>query len=496
MIDSLFSILTSTSVIWITLGVVLGLIFGAIPGLSATLAVILLVPFTYSMDIITGMATLMGVYVGGISGGLVSAIMLNMPGTPSSVATTWDGFPMARQGKAGKALGVAVTSSFIGTVMGWLALVTMAPLLSKVALTFGPMEYTAAMLFGFSAVIALSGESVFKGVISACVGLTLMLVGFDPLSGMQRATYGSNFLMSGVNYMPALVGLFVLTEIFAQLETIQEKYVVPKQELKDIFMTLAEYKASFFNFLRSSALGIAIGILPGIGGSFANIVCYEQAKKASKDPDSFGKGNMQGVVASETGNNATIGGALIPMVSLGIPGDTVTAALLGGLMIKGITPGPLFVKNNPETMFAIFNSVLIASFIMLIFMYVIGIRVFPRVLRLPKHIILPAVVIMSIVGVYNINYSINDVWITLVMAFIGVGFDKFGFPKTPVVITMVLGKSFETYLRNALSYFDGSLLPMITRPYSLIFVLLTLISVAAPLIKYLKNRKAAQSTKG
>ena len=489
MIESLFSIIGSSSMLWISIGVVLGLIFGAIPGLSATLAVILLVPFTYSMDIVTGMATLMGVYVGGISGGLVSAIMLNMPGTPSSVATTWDGFPMARQGKAGKALGVGVTCSFLGTLMGWLALVTMAPLLSRVALTFGPMEYTAAMLFGFSAVIALSGESVFKGVISACVGLTLMLVGFDPLSGMQRATYGSNFLMSGVNYMPALVGMFVLTEVFSQMETIQEKYVVPKQELKDVFMTFAEYKASFLNIIRSSILGVAIGILPGIGGSFANIVCYEQAKKASKDPDSFGKGNMQGIVASESGNNATIGGALIPMVSLGIPGDTVTAALLGGLMIKGITPGPLFVKNNPETMHAIFNSVLIASFVMLIFMYLVGLRLFPRILRLPKFIILPAVAIMSIIGVYNISYSVNDVWITLIMAFIGIGFDKFGFPKTPVVITMVLGKSFETYLRNALSYYDGSMLPLITRPYSLFFVLLTAISVATPIVKHFKAKK-------
>ena len=493
MVESLFSILSGATPLWITLGVVLGLIFGAIPGLSATLAVILLVPFTYSMDVITGMATLMGVYVGGISGGLVSAIMLNMPGTPSSVATTWDGYPMAKQGKAGKALGVAVTSSFIGTVGGWLALVTMAPVLSKVALSFGPMEYTAAMLFGFSAVIALSGESVFKGLISACVGLTLMLVGFDPLSGVQRATYGNEVLMSGVNYMPALVGLFVLTEIFAQLETIDEKFVIPKQELKDVFMTVAEYKASLGNFIRSTLLGVGIGILPGIGGSFSNIVCYDQAKKASKDPDSFGKGNMQGIVASETGNNATIGGALIPMVALGIPGDTVTAALLGGLMIKGITPGPLFVRDNPEVMYSIFNSVLIASFVMLIFMYAIGLRTFPRILRLPKFIILPGVVIMSIVGVYNISYSVNDVWVTLVMAFIGLGFDKFGFPKTPVVITMVLGKSFETYLRNALSYFDGSMLPIITRPYSLFFVVITLFSLAMPLIQYLKKKNAAKT---
>jgi len=493
LIASMIEISTSSAMLWLIFGVVLGIIFGMIPGLTATLAVILLVPFTYSMDTMTGMATLIGVYVGGVSGGLITAILINMPGTPSSVATSWDGFPLAKQGKAGKALGVAVTSSFIGTVLGWLALVTMAPLLSKVALVFGPMEYTAAILFGFSAVVTLSGGDVLKGLISTLIGLTLMLVGFDPLSGMQRATFGNSLLDGGISYIPALIGLFVLSEILTQLETIEEKYVVPKQELTNLFMTKQELKESIPNFIRCGAMGVGIGLLPGIGASFSNIVCYDQAKKASKDPDSFGKGNIQGIVASETANNATIGGALVPMIALGIPGDAVTAALLGGLMIKGITPGPLLIRDNPEVLYSIFNSLLISSFVMLVFMYAIGLRVFPKLLRLPKHVLLPAVLIMSFAGAYNIAFSVRDVWAAAFVGFIGYTFNKFKFPKTPCVIALVLGKSLETNLRNGLQYFDGSLLPLITRPYALVFVLLTLISISTPIIKYLKNKKAAQA---
>ena len=493
MFANLLQIVTSTSVLWLTFGVVLGLIFGAIPGLTATLAVILLIPFTYSMDVVTGMATLIGIYVGGISGGLVSAIMINMPGTPSSVATTWDGFPLAKQGKAGKALGVSVTSSFIGTMMSWAALITIAPLLSRVALMFGPMEYTAAMLFGFSAVVALSGDSVGKGAISALIGLALMVIGHDPISAAPRASFGNSVLAGGLSYTPALIGLFVISEILIQMETIEEKYVVPKQELKDTFMTVKELKDSFVNFIRAGLIGIAIGILPGIGATFSNIVCYDQVKKASKDPDSFGKGNIQGLVASETGNNATIGGALIPMLSLGIPGDGVTAALMGGLMIKGITPGPLLVRDHPQVVFSIFNSVLVSSFVMLIFMYAIGLKIFPRLLRLPKYILLPAVLIMCLSGAYNISFSIRDVWVAVFVGFLGYGMDKFEFPKTPVVITMVLGKSFESYFRNGLAYFDGSLLPLVTRPFALFFVILTVFSIAAPFWSSYKKKKAAKT---
>ena len=419
MLQSLIAILTTSALFYMLIGVVLGLIFGAIPGLTATLAVVLLIPITYTMDATAGMATLIGAYVGGISGGFVSAIMLNMPGTPASVATCFDGFPLAQQGKAGKALGVGIASSLVGSVIGWLCLIVLAPVLSNIALSFGAFEYCAALLFGFTAVITLGGKSPIKGLICALLGLTLSLVGYDAIGGMSRATYGTAFLMGGIAYMPALIGLFVVSEIFSQIENIHERYVVPKQEIKDIFMSRKELKESFPNFIRSSLIGVAIGILPGIGGTFANFVCYDQAKKASKDPDSFGKGNIQGVVAAEAGNKGTIGGALIPFVSLGIPGDMVTAALLGGLMIKGITPGPLFATEQPETLYAIYNSVLVASLLVGAIMLLVGIRVFPLALRIPKHILLPVVLIMALVCTYNMNFSVNEVWIAVVMGVIG-----------------------------------------------------------------------------
>lgn len=495
MLANLLELLTSTAMVWMLVGVALGLVFGAIPGLSATLAVVLLIPFTYSMSTEAGLATLIGAYVGGISGGLVSAVMINMPGTPSSVATTFDGFPMAQQGRAGKALGVAVISSFIGTVASWVVLVCFAPALSRLALQFGPYEMVGAILFGFTAVISLSGESIHKGVISALLGLTLCLVGIDNFSFAKRATFGNPMLSGGIPYMPALIGMFVISEIFTQFEKIDEKYIVPKQKFDQCYMTLKELRESVPNFIRSSVIGIFIGILPGIGGSFSNFVTYDLAKRSSKDPDSFGKGNYQGIVASETGNNATIGGALIPMVAMGIPGDIVTAALMGGLMLKGAAPGPYFIREHAELANTIFNSVLVSSFFMLILMLVIGVRVFPTILRLPKVILLPVVMVMALAGIYNINYSIAEIFVGLMMGFAGYLLDKFKYPKTPLVITLILGKNFEVYLRRALSMSKGSLLPFVTRPYSILFLIATAAALAAPFIgKAVSAKKSGRSS--
>jgi len=489
MIESLISILTSSALLYMFFGVVLGLIFGAIPGLTATLAVVILIPLTYSMSPTAGMAMLIGAYVGGTSGGFVSAIMLNMPGTPSSVATCFDGFPLAQQGKAGKALGVGITASIVGSVIGWLCLIILAPTLANFALSFGAFEYTAVMLFGYAAVITLAGASPMKGLISALFGLTLSLIGYDAVGGMTRATFGSAFLMRGISYMPALIGLFVVSEVFSQVESIHEKFIVPKQDIKDIFMTKKELKESIPNFIRSSLIGVAIGILPGIGGTFGNLVCYDQAKRADKDPDSFGKGNIQGIIAAESGNKGVIGGALIPFVSLGIPGDMVTAALLGGLMIKGITPGPLFSTEHPDTVFAIYNSVLVASLLVAIFMLLIGIRVFPLALRIPKYILLPVVLVMALVGTYNMNFSVSDVWISVVFGIVGFIMSKLKIPKVPMIITMILGRSFEVYFRTAMTYSDGSLLPFLTRPISLLFLIIIVVTVSMPLIKKARATK-------
>lgn len=491
MIDSLLQLASSSAMIYLGLGALLGLVFGAIPGLTATLAVVILIPLTYSLDIISGVAMLIGAYMGGISGGFVAAIMLNMPGTPSSITTTFDGFPLAQQGKAGKALGVGNTSNLVGSLIGWLFLLCLAPLLSKIALGFSAFEYTVALLFGFTAVIALSGKSLVKGLIAALLGLTLTLIGYDTLTGMPRATYNIGLLRSGVSYMAVMIGVYVVAEVFSQVEEIAKTYIVPQQEIKDAHMTIKEFKQSIPNFLRSGIIGTCIGILPGIGGAFASFVTYDQAKKASKEPDSFGKGNIQGIVATETGNNAVIGGALIPFVSLGIPGDVVTAALLGGLMIQGVSPGPLFSTEHPDVVFVIYNSVLLAAILCFIFMQLVGIQLFPKALRIPKYILLPVVLIMALVGTYNMNYSTSDVWFAVIFGAVGYLMDKAKVPKSPMVIAMILGSNFETYLRTALTISGGSVLPFFTRP---ICIVLDLIIVAVLVVPAINKRRKKHRT--
>lgn len=487
MLQSLAGLLTSSAMLYLLGGALLGLIFGAIPGLTATLAVVILIPLTYSLDTVAGVAMLIGAYMGGISGGFVAAIMLNMPGTPSSIVTTFDGFPLAQQGKAGKALGVGNTSNLVGSVIGWLFLLCLAPLLSKIALSFSAFEYTVALLFGFTAVIALGGESPLKGLIAALLGLALTLVGYDTLTGMPRATYGIKMLRGGISYMAVMLGVYVIAEVFSQVEEIAKTFIVPKQQIRDVHMTAGEFKASIPNFLRSGLIGTCIGILPGIGGAFANFVTYDQAKKASKDPASFGKGNIQGIVASETGNNAVIGGALIPFVSLGIPGDVVTAALLGGLMIQGVNPGPLFATEHPDIVNVIYNAVLVAAVVCFVFMQLVGIRLFPKALRVPKYILLPIVLIMALVGTYNMNFSVNDVWFAVIFGAVGYLMDKAKVPKSPMVIAMILGTNFETYLRTALSISEGSLKPFFTRPACIVLELIIAATLAVPFI--LKRRK-------
>lgn len=493
MLQNMVGLIASPAIIYMLGGVLLGMVFGAIPGLSATLAVIILIPMTYKMTIDAGVALLLGAYVGGMSGGFVASIMLNMPGTPSDVATCFDGFPLAQQGRAGRAMGVGILANLGGSLFGWLALLVFGGLLSRVAMSFGVFETSAAILFGFTAVISLGGNSTTKSLISTLLGLALCCIGYDTGTGVARATYGIKFLRNGFDYMPVMIGLFVLTEILVQVEGIANKYVVPKQEFKDLWPSLKELKDEIANFVRSCFIGVAIGMLPGIGGSFSNFVSYDQAKKHAKHPEEYGKGAIGGIIATQATTKATIGGALVPFIALGIPGDTITAALLGGLMIKGITPGPLFVMEHPDTANTIYNSVFLAAIMVFLIMITIGLRFFPKVLRLPKHILLPVVTIFALVGTYNMNFSVGDVWVAVVFAIFGYLMDKFGIPKTPMVIAMILGPNFESKLRSALSLSKGSLMPFITRPFSLIFILATVLTVAVPLIN--KARKKAKTAK-
>lgn len=471
-------------------GVLLGLLFGIIPGLTATLAVILLVPMTYGMSAVTSISVLIGVYIGGISGGLVSAILLGMPGTPSSITTAFDGFPLAMRGQARKALSAGIAANLFGTITGWLFLIAIAPQLARLALKFGPFEYVTVILFGLTTVISLSGGSILKGCIAGLAGLAICTIGMDPITGMARNTFGLDALSGGINAVPAMIGLFVVAEVFRECERQGSAIAAARLNLgpDDSRFTGREFLRSVPNLLRSSIVGVGIGILPGIGGSLANFVAYDQAKKASPDPASFGRGNIQGVLASESANNAVIGGALIPMLALGIPGDVVSAALMGGLQLHGLEPGPLLFAENPAFIGAVYVAFGINALLMFLFMTLLGIRILPKLLCVPKKYLLPIVLVASTVGCYNLGYSTADMWTALVFGIIGYGMGKFDFPVTPMIISLVLGKMLEKQLRLALLMGKGSLLPMFSQPICLLFLALAALSLAASFRRG-KNRR-------
>ena len=384
LVNAFMGVFDPVSFALITGGTIFGIIFGAIPGLTATLAVILLIPLSYGLEPTQGISMLVGVYIGGISGGVVAAVLLGMPGTPSSMVTVLDGFALAKQGRAGKALGAGVTANLAGSFIGWLFLIALAPQVARFALEFGPIENTAVLLFGFTAVISLSGGSITKGICMTALGMAFSTVGVDPISSMERNTLGFSVLTNGISQMPAMIGLFVVAQAFAEMDTLSERFIIAASRLTDRFMSLTELRASLPNFIRSGLIGTAIGILPGIGGTLASVVAYDQQKRAAKHPENYGRGELQGIIASETANNATIGGALIPFLALGIPGDTVTAALLGGLQIHGLDPGPILFSRHMDMVYGVFVAFILSCVVMYVFMQFVGTYVFPVALRLQK----------------------------------------------------------------------------------------------------------------
>ncbi|MEW4327789.1 tripartite tricarboxylate transporter permease [Rossellomorea marisflavi] len=466
----------SPTLVYIIIGTVLGVIFGAIPGLTATLAVVILLPLTYGMDPLAGIATLLAAYIGGISGGVVAAVLIGMPGTPSSVTTAFDGYPLAKKGLGARTLGMGAMSNLVGSLISLAFLIMLAPQLAKLALSFTPFEYTMVMLFAFVMVAGLTGD-FFKSLIVTVFGLVLASWGYDPINAATRNPLGLEFLSNGVPAVPAMIGLFVISRVFVELETDQGSPIIPKSKSTRTFPTAKDMKDSTPNFLRSGLIGTAIGILPGIGASLATFVAYDRAKKASKEPETFGKGNLQGVVASETSNNAVIGGAMIPLLALGIPGDGVTALLLGGLQMHGLQPGPLLFTSQPDFLTGLFIAFFLSVVIMYLFMTTIGAKIFPFLLSAKKSYLLPIVLVMSIAGSYNIGFRITDVWIMVIFGVIGYFMDKWNFSTLPLVITLLLGASFEKYLRNGLIQSGGDLTPFFTRSLALLFFVFTVLTI-------------------
>ena len=488
-IDNLLQLAQPLTLLILTAGLLLGLFFGALPGLSATMAVAILLPITFSMEPDMGLAMLVATYIGGISGGLVAATLLRIPGTPSSIATTFDAYPLACKGEATKALATGMIASAVGGLISLAVLVAFAPMLSRSAIRFGAHEYAMLTLAALMLVIVLSQANLLKGLATAFLGLAVATVGFAPIGGTQRFTFGVVDLMGGIGIVPFMVGLFAVSQLIREAT---EKSVRVRQnfDIRGTGVRLSEFVANIGNMLRSSAIGIGIGVLPGIGGAASNLVAYGAARQASKNPEEFGKGAIAGVYASESANNASIGGALLPLITLGIPGDGVTAILIGGFTIHGLQPGPLLFQNAPDVVAMIYAAFLVATLLLLI-VQLATIRIFPRVLLVPRHYLLPVLAMLMVVGTYAADNRLFDVWLMLGFGVLGYLLERYGFPLAPMVLGFVLGPIFETNLRRALMYSEGDLLPFVTRPISGVLLVIAVALLFYGASSLMRSRRAA-----
>lgn len=470
------------------LGVGIGIVFGSIPGLSAAMAVALFLPMTFGLDASTGMCLLVALYIGAVSGGLIAAILLNIPGTPSSIATCFDGSPMARNGEAGKALGVGIVFSFIGGLISFIILSFLAPEIAKAAINFQAAENFSVCLFALTMIATVSGGNILKGLLAGMLGLLLSCVGLAPVDNVVRYTFRMQNMSNGFDVLPTLIGIFAVAEVFNLAENVTAMSKIKPMELKKIKgfgFSMAEFKSQIPNAVRSSVIGTGIGILPGIGGSTSGILSYIAAKNMSKHPEKFGTGIVDGIVASETANNATIGGALIPLLALGIPGDGVTAMLLGAFMIHGLQPGPLLFQTSAPLVYTIFAACIIANFIML-FEEFVGIRVFVKLLSVPKHILMPIIMVLCAVGAFASNKSMFDVQSLILFGLIGYLMSKAKLPVAPFILAFILGSSVETYLRKALMNSQGDFSTFVTSPISCVFLAIAVIVLIYCFIKEIR----------
>lgn len=494
MLLGLTNVFSFSSLVSIILGTALGLFVGAMPGLSATMAIALLLPITFGMDPAAGISMLASLYMGAMYGGSIAAILIKTPGTPAAAATVMDGYPMAQQGRAGKALGVSLTASLIGGVISSIALLTIAPILGNFALQFGPVELFAVAVLGITIIGSLSQGSAWLGLLSGVIGLLLALVGMDPITGTPRFTFGSMNLFSGVPYTVALIGLFSIPQAIRLIEKDQEA-VKPISSVTDRMLpTWEEFKSIFVTTLRSSAIGIFTGIIPGTGGDTACWFGYNEAKRFSKDKDKFGKGCIEGVAAAEAANNAVVGGALIPTITLGIPGSSATAIIMGGLMVHGIMPGPTLMTEHAEITYTLIWAVMFSN----IAMFLLGLlftRLCINVTKITNKVLAPIIIILCVIGSFAINNSIFDVFLMFAFGILGYFVDKIKMPTAPMVVGMILGQMLDTSLHQSLLIGHGSWMIFLKNPISAVLLLISLISVlqATPLFSYIKRKLKKQT---
>lgn len=486
MMSSYGAVFTPSIIFMICVGTAAGITIGALPGLTATMGVALLVPLTFGRPALESISMLIGIYCGAMYGGSISAILIRTPGTPAGAATVLDGYPMAQRGEAGRAMSMALFASFFGGVVGALIMTFASPYISSIALEFGPVEYFGLAIFGLSVIVSISGRSLIKGAMSAFLGLLIASIGFDPISGFPRFTMGMMEMMEGPPFIPTLIGLFAVSEVFNEIQK-TGKIQQAKANLDRYLPTWADIKATYKTLIRSSLIGSGIGAIPGAGGDIAAFVAYGEAKRASKEPEKFGTGEINGVAASESANNACSGGAMIPLLSLGVPGDAVTAVLLGAFVVQGLQPGPMLYKEHMDVVYQIFAAMMLAQFAMQ-FIGMAGIRLFAKVILVDRAILTPAIFVLSMVGAFAMRSNIFDVYTTLAFGLVGYVLARYDYPLSPILLALILGPMAESNLRRAMVISDGNPAILFSRP---IAVGLMVLAVASLVMSIRGHRKIA-----
>lgn len=483
---------TLENILWINIGVFIGSVFAAIPGLSVILCVILFLPVTYTMSAIPGMMFLLGIYCAGGYGGSVSAILINTPGTPHAAATMLDGHPLSKQGRTKAALKIALYASTFGGVFSALMLLFLGPQVARMAAKLGTPEYFMVCVFGLTIIAGVSGRSIIRGLISACLGLFISCIGSDPMTSYDRFTFGISRLYLGMDLAVCLIGLFALVEIMAKSERRLDSLKLDAAKIKDDGkITKEEYKRMIRPVIMSSIIGSLVGIIPGTGASEASWFSYSQAKNMSKHPEEFGHGSVEGIAAAESANNAVTGATLIPLLTLGIPGDGTVAIMLSALMINGLNPGLSLFTTDGDIMYAIMLGLILVNLFMLLQGKFLT-SLFAKVVSIPQEILTPIIVIFCFAGAYSVNGNYFDVGIALVFAVLAWILRKLDLPAVPILLGMVLGSMTETNFRRALLISNGNPGIFFSSIFCWIFVALIIFAVAAIVRGKIKEQKAAK----
>jgi len=489
---AIMQILTPWSFFMLFTGTLLGIVVGAIPGLTGAMLIALTLPLTFYMEPFNAVVLLIAMYVGAISGGLITATLMRMPGTPASVMTTFDGYPMARSGRPGRALGLGITASFVGGLIAWGVLLTITKPLSILATRFGPFEYFTLIMMAMVLIASASEGSMVKGLLSGLLGMLVSMPGVDPASGMPRLTFDWYLLNGGLQLLPVLIGTFAVSQIIADTLNIHDKPERTEVANDRVLMSFRDLKRNGVNMIRSSFIGTGIGILPGIGASIGSVVAYTTAKNMSKTPEEFGKGSEEGIIASEAANNATVGGALVPLIAMGIPGSVIDAILIGALTIHSIQPGPTLFLTNNDIVWAMIATCLLANILMFILM-TSSVRHIASMIYLPRSFVLPVVAVFCVVGSYALNNTMFDVWVMLLFGVIGFMLERAKIPLGPFVIGFVLAPLAEEKLRSGLMMTAGDFTPIFTRPFPLFFTIMAVILLIWPFWTEHKRKRAAKT---